>query len=132
VPDTIRDWESTTASSRSSPRSVGTKSLFGLPISAGSVAGPVRLLRSLTDWSRVKPGDIIVAPVIDPGMAPLFGIAGGLIVEMGGTLSHGAIIAREYGLPTVANVEAVMTRLKEGQWVHLDAAAGTIHVEPGL
>ena len=73
-----------------------------------------------------------MAPVIDPGMAPLFGIAGGLIVEMGGTLSHGAIIAREYGLPTVANVEAVMTRLKEGQQVRLDAAAGTIHVEPGL
>jgi pyruvate,water dikinase len=132
VPDTIRDWETATASSRSSHRSDGTESLFGLPISAGSVAGPVRLLRSLTDWSRVKPGDIIVAPVIDPGMAPLFGIAGGLIVEMGGTLSHGAIIAREYGLPTVANVEAVMTRLKEGQQVRLDAAAGTIHVEPGL
>jgi pyruvate,water dikinase len=131
VPDTIRDWETATASSTSSHRSEGTGSLFGLPISTGSVAGPVRVLRSLTDWSRVKPGDIIVAPVIDPGMAPLFGIAGGLIVEMGGTLSHGAIIAREYGLPTVANVEAVMTRLKEGQRVRLDAAAGTIHMEPG-
>ena len=72
-----------------------------------------------------------MAPVIDPGMAPLFGIAGGLIVEMGGTLSHGAIIAREYGLPTVANVEAVMTRLQEGQRVRLDAASGAIHTEPG-
>ena len=131
VPDTIRDWETATASSRSSDRSDGTGPLFGLPISTGSVAGPVRLLRSLTDWSTIKPGDIIVAPVIDPGMAPLFGIAGGLIVEMGGTLSHGAIIAREYGLPTVANVEAVMTRLKEGQRVRLDAAAGIIHVESG-
>jgi pyruvate,water dikinase len=132
VPDTIRDWESATASSRSSNRSDETGPLFGLPISAGSVTGPVRLLRSLADWSTVKPGDIIVASVIDPGMAPLFGIAGGLIVEMGGTLSHGAIIAREYGLPTVANVEAVMTRLEEGQRVRLDAAAGTIHMESGL
>lgn len=132
VPDTIRDWETAAAGSSSSQRSDGTGPLFGLPISAGSVAGPVRLLRSLTDWSNVKPGDILVAPVIDPGMAPLFGIAGGLIVEMGGTLSHGAIIAREYGLPTVANVEAVMSRLKEGQRVRLDAAAGTIHVESGL
>jgi pyruvate,water dikinase len=130
VPDTIRDWETTTTGSRSSHPSDGTGLLFGLPISAGSVTGPVRLLRSLTDWSTVKAGDIIVAPVIDPGMAPLFGIAGGLIVEMGGTLSHGAIIAREFGLPTVANVEAVMTRLKEGQKVRLDAATGTIHVEP--
>ena len=132
MPDTIRDWETAVASRNASLRSDGTGPLVGLPISAGSVAGPVRLLRSLTDWSKVKPGDILVAPVIDPGMAPLFGIAGGLIVEMGGTLSHGAIIAREYGLPTVANVEAVMTRLKEGQRVRLDAAAGTIHVEPGL
>ncbi|HEX5645950.1 MAG TPA: PEP/pyruvate-binding domain-containing protein [Nitrospira sp.] len=132
VPDTIRDWETATASSSASDRSHGTGPLVGLPISAGSATGPVRLLRSLTDWSTVKPGDILVAPVIDPGMAPLFGIAGGLIVEMGGTLSHGAIIAREYGLPTVANVEAVMTRLEEGQRVRLDAAAGTIHVEPGL
>ena len=131
VPDTIRDWETATVSSHSSDRSVATGPLFGLPISTGSVTGPVRLLRSLTDWSRVKPGDIIVAPVIDPGMAPLFGIAGGLIVEMGGTLSHGAIIAREYGLPTVANVEAVMTRLQEGQRVRLDAASGAIHTEPG-
>ena len=131
VPDTIRDWETAVAGRSPSQRSDGTGPLFGLPISAGSVAGPVRLLRSLTDWSNVKPGDILVAPVIDPGMAPLFGIAGGLIVEMGGTLSHGAIIAREYGLPTVANVEAVMTRLEEGQRVRLDAAAGTIHVEPG-
>ena len=131
VPDTIRDWETAMASS-ASERSNGTGPLVGLPISAGSVTGPVRLLLSLTDWSTVKPGDILVAPVIDPGMAPLFGIAGGLIVEMGGTLSHGAIIAREYGLPTVTNVEAATARLQEGQRVRLDAAAGIIHVEPGL
>ncbi|HKH00820.1 MAG TPA: PEP-utilizing enzyme, partial [Bradyrhizobium sp.] len=62
----------------------------------------------------------------DPGMAPLFGMAGGLIVEMGGTLSHGAIIAREYGLPTIANVEQAMTKLASGQRVTLDAGAGTI------
>ena len=131
VPDTIRDWETAMASS-ASERSNGTGPLVGLPISTGSVTGPVRLLLSLTDWSTVKPGDILVAPVIDPGMAPLFGIAGGLIVEMGGTLSHGAIIAREYGLPTVTNVEAATARLQEGQRVRLDAAAGIIHVEPGL
>ena len=89
----------------------------------------MRLLHSPTDWSNVTPGDILVAPVIDPGMAPLFGIAAGLIVEMGGTLSHGAIIAREYGLPTVANVEGAMTRLLEGQFVKLDAGAGTICVD---
>jgi pyruvate,water dikinase len=101
-----------------------------MPISAGSVVGTIRLIRSIADWGKVTPGDIMVAPVIDPGMAPLFGIAGGLIVEMGGTLSHGAIIAREYGLPTIANVEGAMTRLPEGQCVRLDAGAGTIQLEP--
>jgi pyruvate,water dikinase len=100
--------------------------LRGLPISVGCVTGPVRLIRSAADWGAIAQGDILVAPVIDPGMAPLFGIAGGLIVEMGGTLSHGAIIAREYGLPTVANVEGAMTRLLPGQQITLDAGAGTI------
>jgi rifampicin phosphotransferase len=131
VPDTIRDWETAAREAVSLNRHDGTCRLSGLPISAGSVAGPIRLIRSLADWSKVTPGDIIVAPVIDPGMAPLFGIAGGLIVEMGGTLSHGAIIAREYGLPTVANVEGAMTHLAEGQFVQLDAGAGTIGLEPG-
>jgi rifampicin phosphotransferase len=83
-------------------------------------------MRATTDWSRVRRGDIIVAPVIDPGMAPLFGIAGGLIVEMGGTLSHGAIIAREYGLPTIANVARAMSRLSEGEQVTIDAAEGVV------
>jgi phosphohistidine swiveling domain-containing protein len=131
VPDTIRDWETASREGASCGRHDGTSRLSGLPISAGSVAGPIRLIRSLADWSKVTPGDIMVAPVIDPGMAPLFGVAGGLIVEMGGTLSHGAIIAREYGLPTVANVEGAMTRLPEGRFVELDARAGIIRLEPG-
>ncbi len=129
APDTIRDWEEALAgfADPTDPRRDGT--WRGLPISVGCASGPVRLVRSSADWSKVAPGDIIVAPVIDPGMAPLFGIAGGLIVEMGGTLSHGAIIAREYGLPTVANVERAMTRIPEGQRVMLDAGAGTIRRE---
>lgn len=125
VPDTIRNWRE----DAERPEPVEDRHdgpLRGLPISAGCVAGAVRLVRSALDWGKVAPGDIVVAPVIDPGMAPLFGIAGGLIVEMGGTLSHGAIIAREYGLPTVANVEGAMTRLRDGQCVRLDASTGTI------
>jgi len=130
VPDTIRDWEAVGTGSVASSRHDGAGPLSGMPISAGSVVGPIRLVRSVTDWGKVVPGDVIVAPVIDPGMAPLLGIAGGLIVEMGGTLSHGAIIAREYGLPTVANVEGAMRRLPEGHRVILDAGTGTIRLEP--
>ncbi|MEK7299480.1 MAG: PEP-utilizing enzyme, partial [Nitrospirota bacterium] len=98
----------------------------GVPISAGSATGPARIIRTLEDWKKVTPGDILVAPVIDPGMAPLFGIAAGLVVEMGGTLSHGAIIAREYGLPAVANIPGVTTQVRDGEIVELDASAGTV------
>ena len=96
--------------------------------------GPVRFVRSMEDWSRVCRGDILVVAVIDPGMAPLFGVAAGLIAEMGGTLSHGAIIAREYGLPAIANVTGIMARLKEGDRVSLDAERGEIVVlgKPGV
>jgi pyruvate,water dikinase len=75
---------------------------------------------------KVKRGDILVASVIDPGMAPLMGLAAGLVVEMGGTLSHGAIIAREYGLPAIANIHGVTHLLKDGERVAVDATAGEI------
>ena len=125
VPDTLRGWEdSHAASCQPLP---GTNGLLrGIPVSSGIVSGPVRFVRATTDWSRVRRGDIIVVPVIDPGMAPLFALAGGMIVEMGGTLSHGAIIAREYGLPTIANVARAMSHLTEGERVTIDAARGIV------
>ncbi|MDF2754958.1 MAG: ppsA [Nitrospira sp.] len=100
--------------------------LSGIPVSSGRVSGPVTFVRSEADWINVRRGDIIVAPVIDPGMAPLFGVAAGLVVEMGGTLSHGAIIAREYGLPTITNVRRVMTQLSEGEIIIVDAWQGIV------
>jgi pyruvate,water dikinase len=129
VPDTIRDWNEVVRD-RDAPSVVAPDGIFhGIPISAGKVVGPVRFVRSMEDWSRVSRGDILVLSVIDPGMAPLFGVAAGLVAEMGGTLSHGAIIAREYGLPAVANVSGITTRLKEGDRISLDAERGTIIVQ---
>lgn len=101
-------------------------SLRGLPISAGYVEGPVCLVRTPDDLKNVKRGDILVASVIDPGIAPLMGLAAGLIVEMGGTLSHGAIIAREYGLPAIANVPGATHLLKDGERVVVNATTGMI------
>lgn len=129
VPDTIRDWEEAIRHPQGEPSPSFEGVLRGIPISLGCVTGPVRLVRSMEDWRKVVKGDILVAPVIDPGMAPLFGIAAGLVVEMGGTLSHGAIIAREYGLPAVANVAGVMGLLKEGDRIRLDAGAGEVRLE---
>lgn len=100
--------------------------LTGLPISPGCVSGPARLIRSPEDRARARPGDILIVPVIDPGLAPLFGLAAGVVAEMGGTLSHGAIIVREYGLPALANVSGAMRRLVDGEPVLLDATSGEV------
>jgi pyruvate,water dikinase len=98
----------------------------GMPISAGSAEGPVCVVRSPADLARVRKGDILVVPVIDPGMAPVFGLAVGLVAEMGGTLSHGAIIVREYGLPAVANVRGITKVLNDGERIRVDASLGEV------
>lgn len=101
--------------------------LTGLPISPGCVEGPARLVRSMDDRARVTPGDILIVPVIDPGLAPLLSLAQGVVAEMGGTLSHGAIIVREFGLPAVANVSGAMRVLADGERIRLDGSAGKLH-----
>ena len=132
VPDTIRDWRRAISSSEVSSTVVSKGVLHGTPISGGTVIGPVRFIRSMEDWGRVRQGDILVVAVIDPGLAPLFGVAAGLIAEMGGTLSHGAIIAREYGLPAVANVRGITSRIMEGDRILLDADRGEIVIQGEL
>ena len=129
APDTIRDWNDVVCGMGTFSAAASEGIFYGIPISAGQVVGPVRFARTMEDWSRVRRGDILVVSVIDPGMAPLFGVAAGLIAEMGGTLSHGAIIAREYGLPAVANVPRIATSLKEGDRVSVDAERGKIIVQ---
>jgi phosphohistidine swiveling domain-containing protein len=100
--------------------------LTGLPISGGYAEGPVRLIRSPEALARVRGGDVLVIPAIDPGMAPLMGLASALVIEMGGMLSHGAIIAREYGIPAVANVREATRLLKDGERVAVDAVRGEV------
>jgi len=126
VPDTIRDWEAVVASGGQSSVQGEETVLRGIPISTGVAKGPVRLVRSTADWPRVRAGDILVVPVIDPGMAPLFGVAAGLIAEMGGTLSHGAIIAREYGLTALVNVPYATSLLRENEQVEITSATGLV------
>jgi pyruvate,water dikinase len=146
--DTGRDWKSLVATRRQERakhaeqtvpdlvRPVGLPTLTaaaddgpilrGVPISIGLIEGPARLVLSPEDASTVQRGDILIVPVIDPGMAPLFGLAAGLIAEMGGTLSHGAIIAREYGLPAIVNVPGVTQALRTGERIVVDATVGAI------
>ncbi len=127
VPDTIRDWDETAVAQRD--QSIGVEidgDLRGIAISAGIANGPVRIVRCAADWNRVQAGDILVVPVIDPGLAPLFGIAAGLVAEMGGTLSHGAIIAREYGLPVLVNVPYATSLLRDGERVQITSSTGRV------
>lgn len=129
VPDAIHEWGEVCNQYAERGADWPENVLRGIPISAGFVVGPARLVRSLGDWGKVTTGDIIVAPVIDPGMAPLFSIAAALVIEMGGTLSHGAIIAREYGLPAIVNVSSATTRIREGDSLKVDATRGEVVVQ---
>ncbi len=103
--------------------------LSGTPASAGTATGRVRVIMDPVG-AHLEPGDILVAPSTDPGWTPLFLTAGALVMEMGGVISHGAVVAREYGIPAVVGVPDATTRLRNGQTVTVDGAAGTISEEP--
>ena len=102
--------------------------LQGLGISAGVVTGPVRVLRSLEEAPHLQPGEILVTRATDPGWTPLFLTAAGLVMEMGGMLSHGAVVAREYQLPAVVNVSHATSRLHDGQIITVDGSRGVVWV----
>ena len=103
--------------------------MAGTPASAGTATGRVRVIMDPVG-AHLEPGEILVAPSTDPGWTPLFLTAGALVMEMGGVISHGAVVAREYGIPAVVGVPDVTTRLRTGQTVTVDGAAGTIREEP--
>ena len=89
--------------------------LQGLGISEGRIEGVVRILATPEDGHRLHSGDILVARSVDPGWTPLFSIAGGLILELGGRLSHGAVVAREYGLPGWFKLKALRNDSQMGR-----------------
>jgi rifampicin phosphotransferase len=99
--------------------------LVGTPASAGTVTGTARVVLDPSD-AHLEPGEILVAPSTDPGWTPLFLTAGGLVMEMGGANSHGAVVAREYGIPAVVGLPDATSRLRTGQTVTVDGAAGTV------
>jgi phosphohistidine swiveling domain-containing protein len=100
--------------------------LRGQPVSGGCVEAEVVVVRDPGDFSRMTRGAILVAPATDPSWTPLFTLASGVIVEVGGVLSHASTIAREYGLPAIANVTRATRRLRTGDRVRLDANRGVV------
>jgi pyruvate,water dikinase len=100
-------------------------SLVGSPASAGTVTAPARVVLD-PHGAHLEPGEILVAPSTDPGWTPLFLTAGGLVMEMGGPMSHGAVVAREYGIPAVVGVSGATTEIATGDMVTVDGAKGTV------
>jgi pyruvate,water dikinase len=98
--------------------------LAGLCVSPGLVEAEVVVMHDPGEFASMRRGAILVAPATDPSWTPLFTLASGVIVEVGGMLSHASTIAREYGLPALANVKGATTVLKTGDRVRLDASAG--------
>lgn len=102
--------------------------LKGTPASAGMVTAKARVILDPTG-ARLEPGEILVAPSTDPGWTPLFLTASGLVMEMGGAMSHGAVVAREYGIPAVVGLPSATERITTGQQITVDGSAGTVSME---
>ena len=102
------------------------KVLHGIAVSPGVVTGAARVILRTDDDQHVEAGEILVAPFTDPAWTPYFLPAAGVVMDMGGILSHGAIIAREYGIPAVVNVGPASKIIKTGQRIRVDADRGTV------
>jgi phosphohistidine swiveling domain-containing protein len=100
--------------------------LTGIAASGGVVTGRVRVAHTPEEGTDLEPGEVLVAPFTDPGWTPLFTIAGAIVMDLGGLLSHGAIVAREYGIPAVVNTRTATSTLKTGQLVTVNGGTGDV------
>lgn len=101
--------------------------LVGLPVSAGTVEGRARIVIDMSD-ADLEPGDILVTACTDPSWTPLFLGIQGLVAEVGGQMTHGAVIAREYGLPAVVGVEDATRRIRDGQRIRVHGGEGFVEL----
>ena len=99
--------------------------LSGTPASSGTATAKARVILD-PQGAQLEPGEILVAPSTDPGWTPLFLTAGGLVMEMGGPNSHGAVVAREYGIPAVVGVPDATVAISTGEVITVDGGAGTV------
>jgi phosphohistidine swiveling domain-containing protein len=127
--DQRADGRLSTVAPPAAPGKSGSLFLRGLAASPGSCIGRARVVLTPDDGADLEPGEILVAPAISPGWAPLLLTVGGLVTEIGGILSHGAIIAREYGLPAVLNVSGATKVIRTGQLLTVDGRVGLVWVE---
>ena len=103
--------------------------LVGLPVSAGTIEGPARVILNIAE-ADLEPGDILVTAFTDPSWTPLFVSIEGLVTEVGGLMTHGAVIAREYGLPAVVGVEHATRLIRDGQRIRVHGTDGYVEILP--
>jgi rifampicin phosphotransferase len=101
--------------------------LVGLAVSAGTIEGRARVILDMAK-ADLEPGDILVTTFTDPSWTPLFVAIKGLVTEVGGLMTHGAVIAREYGLPAVVGVENATTRIRDGQRIRVNGTDGYVEL----
>ncbi len=129
-PDIIRGGQEVYAEGAgSAERTEGQ--LHGLAGSPGVAAGVARVIRGPEEFGKLQNGEILVAPLTNPVWTPLFAIASAIVTEVGGILSHGVIVAREYGIPAVTGVAGATTVVQEGQRVTVDGSKGIVYLRAG-
>jgi pyruvate,water dikinase len=109
-------------------RSSNDQLLRGVPASPGLATGRARVILRADNETSVQLGEILVAPFTDPGWTPYFLNAAAIVVDIGGQLSHGSVVAREYGIPAVVNVGDATRRIRDGQWLRVDGHQGTVQL----
>lgn len=100
--------------------------ITGIAASRGVAVGPVRMINGLDDFSRFRPGDVLVCRTTSPAWTPLLARASAVITETGSILAHAAIVAREYGIPAVVAATGVLSILSEDQLVRVDGSRGRV------
>ena len=100
----------------------------GMAASSGVAEGPARVISSSDQLSEVQEGDILVAPVTAPSWGPIFGKIRATVTDIGGMMSHAAIVCREYGMPAVTGTGTASAQIRTGQWLRVDGNNGTVTI----
>lgn len=131
-PLTVMLWGITTETVgswlESSGPGVDGDTLYGLAGSPGTVEGPARIVQEVSELERVQEGDILVCPATSPAWSPVFALTAATVSDVGGVMSHTAIVCREYGLPAVVGTGRAVTTLQDGQRVRVDGDKGVVNI----
>ena len=101
----------------------------GVAASPGLAGGRARIVHGPEDFGQMQPGDVLVAPITTPAWTPLFAMASAIVTDVGGPLSHGSIVAREYGIPAVLGTGVATRRIHDNQIITVNGGAGTVELK---